>query len=191
MNKKSSEAESLKKFILKSDDFYLKYHANRYKQLINFIAENYSAQKKVLDIGNSTFAQIVSQIFQCQVDELGFSKDSKKPFGHQYQFNLNDCHDESKWRTDIGKYDLIIFAEVIEHLYTSPVQVLSYLHSILQEKGKIILQTPNATVLHKRIQLLLGKNPYMLIRENVFNPGHFREYTKAELIEYANTCDLL
>ena len=126
--------------------------------------------------------------FSCQVDELGFAKDSKKSFGQQYQFDLNNSSDKSHWRTDIGKYDLIIFAEVLEHLYTSPNQVLTYLSSILHEKGKIILQTPNAAVFHKRIQLLLGRNPYMLIRENKFNPGHFREYTKAELYTYAKNC---
>lgn len=185
MKQKLQEIESLKQIIKELDNPYLKYHSRRFEEIVNFVKNNYSEDKKILDIGNSPFAKILSQLFSCQVDELGFEKDSVKTFGHQYRFDLNDSYDKNDWRTDIGTYDIIIFTEVIEHLYTSPNHVLSYLYSILKDNGKLILQTPNAVVLHKRMQLILGKNPYMLIRDNKFNPGHFREYTKAELIGYA------
>lgn len=181
--------QCLREIIKKSDNLYLKYHSRRYEELVNFVRDNYSDDKRILDVGNSRFTEILAKLFSCQIDELGFSKDSTRNFGNQYQFDLNCCCDKNKWRTDIGPYDIIIFAEVIEHLYTSPNQVLKYLSSILKEKGKLIIQTPNASVLHKRIQLAMGKNPYMLIRENRCNPGHFREYTRNELKEYAKNCD--
>jgi len=190
MNVPLNEIETLKCIINESDITYLKYHALRYELLVKFVKNNYSNGKKILDIGNSRFTKILAKLFNCKVDQLGFSQDSVMPFGNKYQFDLNNCYHKSKWRSDIGLYDIIIFTEVIEHLYTSPTHVLNYLSSILNKNGKIILQTPNAAVLHKRLQLLVGKNPYMLIKESRRNPGHFREYTKSELIGYVKNCGL-
>jgi hypothetical protein len=55
---------------------------------------------------------------------------------------------------------------------------------LLSDAGVIVVQTPNAAALHKRVKLLLGRNPYDLINEDVTDPLHFREYTKSELIRY-------
>jgi len=38
--------------------------------------------------------------------------------------------------------------------------------------------------LNKRINMLMGINPYELIRVERNNPGHFREYTMQELLRY-------
>jgi len=169
-------------------DEYLNYHMPRYEDLMKIIASYNSTETEILDIGNSRFSEIVATLFKCQVDELGFAEDSQRSFGKRFKFDLNNAQEQELWRTDIGPYDIIIFAEVIEHLYTSPNLVLNFLSSLLKKGGKLIIQTPNATVFHKRIQLLLGQNPYMLINENNRNPGHFREYTKSELKTYAKKC---
>ena len=86
---------------------------------------------------------------------------------------------------------MIIFAEVLEHLYTSPKFIFEFLYSILNKNGVLILQTPNAVAIHKRLILLLGKNPYMLISEQKNDPGHYREYTKGELVKYARNSGFL
>ena len=181
------ELALLKKIIDESDNPYLHYHAKRFEEIVLFVEAHFSPDAKILDVGNSPFAEILSKIFSCEVDEIGFAEDNSRSFGKQFRFDLNDSSDYSKWRKDLGPYDIIIFTEVIEHLYTSPNQVLNFLSSLLNEKGKMIIQTPNASVFHKRIQLLFGKNPYMQIREERNNPGHFREYTKTELLKYAKT----
>ena len=79
-----------------------------------------------------------------------------------------------------------MFSEVIEHLYTSPRLVLDFINHILNKNGLVIIQTPNAVVAHKRIQMLFGKNPYNLISENTGNPAHYREYTAAEITGYCH-----
>ena len=53
----------------------------------------------------------------------------------------------------------------------------------LQPGGVLILQTPNAVFLPKRIKMAFGFNPFERIRQTANNPGHFREYTLAELVE--------
>ena len=128
---------------------------------------------------------MIASSLNTSVDTLGFPQDEDTDLGKHYHFNLNDSQEPNLWRKDLEPYDLIIFAEVIEHLYTSPNFVLSFLNSITSVGGRIILQTPNAVALHKRIKILLGKHPYEKIREDNTDPGHFREYTKQELIDYS------
>jgi len=94
---------------------------------------------------------------------------------------------------DIGRSRL---TEIISDALKTPVDSLGFhpdsdtasgkhYHFDLNNGGRVILQTPNAVALHKRLKMLIGKNPYERIRENNSNPGHFREYTKKEIMEYA------
>ncbi|MDP9149663.1 MAG: hypothetical protein M3O36_06955 [Myxococcota bacterium] len=45
-----------------------------------------------------------------------------------------------------------MFAEVLEHLHTAPELVLAFLRRLLLPQGLLILQTPNAASLSKRIK---------------------------------------
>lgn len=164
---------------------YVAYHAPRYVSLLQLLSEYISDNSKMLDIGSLNSTRIIHEYFNMKVDSLGFDKDQKTEVGNNYQFDLNNSQFEERWRTDIPKYNVIIMAEVIEHLYTSPLLVLKFLKTLLTENGLLIIQTPNAVALHKRIKLLFGKNPYELIREDNTNPGHFREYTSKELMKYS------
>ena len=56
--------------------------------------------------------------------------------------------------------------------------------------GHLILQTPNATALAKRIRMLFGRNPYDPIREESGNPGHFHEHTVDELVRAVDEAGL-
>ena len=164
---------------------YLHYHAPRYSTLLNLVQQEYQEGDRILDIGRSQLTEMAVTALNTSVDTLGFAQDEDTDLGKHYHFNLNNSQEPNLWRKDLEPYDLIIFAEVIEHLYTSPNFVLSFLNSITAVGGRIILQTPNAVALHKRIKILLGKHPYEKIREDNTNPGHFREYTKQELINYS------
>ena len=174
--------ESLRRY---PGDGYLRYHARRYSDILCLLEKKYVKGWRVLDIGRSKLTEIVNEYFGCKVDTLGLESDGTVPSGKNYRFDLNKTQNQQDWRNDIGAYDIIIFTEVIEHIYTSPKIVLSFLHSIMTHSGYLILQTPNAVALHKRIQMLLGNNPFEKIRENNTNPGHYREYTKKEIFDYA------
>jgi hypothetical protein len=80
---------------------------------------------------------------------------------------------------------VIVMCEVIEHLYTGASTVLAGLASIVKPHSSLFLQTPNAAALHKRIQLAMGKNPYMSLEEERMDPPHFHEFTVGELAEAA------
>ena len=173
-------------------DLYTAFHAVRYAFVLRLLKDHITdARCRVLDIGRSKLTALIARTFGVRVDSLGFDKDQDTDTGKHYQFDLNDSQDAAHWRTDLGSYDVLVMAEVIEHLHTSPARVLAFLKTLLTTNGVLIIQTPNAVALHKRLKLLLGRNPYELIRENVTDPGHFREYTAAELRRFAEHAGLV
>jgi len=57
------------------------------------------------------------------------------------------------------KFDIIIFADVLEHLLY-PEQILSHFKSYLKPHGKIIVSLPNIALWRVRFNLLFGKFDY-------------------------------
>lgn len=172
------------------DDAYTAYHAQRYALLLTLLSEYRSQiEQGILDIGRTHFTDILSDWFGLPVDSLGFGKDQSTATGHHYGFDLRETMSPATCRADLPQYGIILLAEVIEHLPISPLWVLRFLYQRLHPGGLLILQTPNAADLVKRLRLLRGHNPYELIREDLTEPGHFREYTLSELVEYAQRCD--
>lgn len=103
-----------------------------------------------------------------------------------FEFDLKNTIDRNMWPQP-PLYDLVVMAEVIEHLPVSPSHVFSFLASLVRPGGSLLLQTPNACSLSKRLKMMFGRNPFELIRDDLHNPGHFREYTVRELASYAGT----
>jgi hypothetical protein len=172
------------------DRGYLAYHAPRYRYLLE-VASRYlsSSNARVLEVGPSPLGPLLAATFGCRVDSLGLEAESDGPGGRHFHFDLNWCPGAPE-PPGMPRYDLVVFAEVIEHLHTSPVHTLAFVRGLLADAGVLILQTPNAASLPKRLKLLAGRNPYELIRPDGGNPGHFREYTLRELETYARQARL-
>ena len=162
---------------------YLAFHQPRFKFLLDLVKNQVRAPARILDVGPSPFTSMLRKSLESPVDSLGLEPESSASNGHHYHFNLNDSQYREKWRRGLGPYDIVVFAEVIEHLFTAPELVLSYVRELVAPGGVLILQTPNAASLRKRIKLALGRNPFERIRTDPSNPGHFREYTPRELAE--------
>ena len=170
-------------------DGYLAYHAPRFRFLLRLAQRMLpDGAQRVLDIGPSPLSTILRQHLPCAVDTLGLESATDTSLGSvHYHADLN-CPDSLP--LELPTYDLIVFAEVLEHLHTSPTIVLAALKRHLTPRGVLILQTPNAASLPKRLKLLAGRNPYELIREDPSNPGHFREYTLRELVAFSAQANL-
>jgi trans-aconitate methyltransferase len=172
-------------------DQYVAFHATRYAYLLDLVESLLDPNTKaILDIGPSWFSRLAQERFGVTVDTLGLDPDGASRTGHNYKFNLNDAQHPERWRKDIPTYRLVIMAEVIEHLYTAPRLVLGFVTTLLSPGGTLILQTPNAIALHKRLRMLVGRHPYEMIREDDRNPGHHREYTASEIRHAAETAGL-
>lgn len=178
---------------------YLLVHKQRYGYLFNIIKNLRSSIKKehiiTLDIGPSLFTKLLEKKFQSDtILSLGLEHEQSRgghlpsdvvlDKDHYFYFNLNDTQSPDKWLY-LPSCDIIIMAEVLEHLHTAPTLVLKFLNSCLLPGGYLVIQTPNAAALKNRISMMMGKNPFHMIRENADNPGHFREYTLNELLMIA------
>jgi 2-polyprenyl-3-methyl-5-hydroxy-6-metoxy-1,4-benzoquinol methylase len=171
-----------------SDCGYTAFHAPRYAYALDVLARSdVHAGASVLDIGQSRLSELIHERFGCRVDTLGFGNDHATEHGQHFGFDLNRTQNDEEWRRDLPRYDAIVMAEVIEHLYTAPQRVLAFLFTLLVPGGLLLVQTPNAAGLTRRIKLLFGYNPYDMIRLDTSNPGHFREYTRAELRRLATS----
>jgi SAM-dependent methyltransferase len=176
---------------LEDPDGYVAFHGPRYAKLL-YLIDKYlePVQHRMLDIGPTAFTRLLHDQFGVAVDSLGFAEDAETGLGagNHYQFDLNDAQWPKSWRRDLPAYDVVIMAEVIEHLHTSPALVLAFVRACIRPGGVLIVQTPNAVRLGARLNLLGGRHPFPLIREDVTEPGHFREYTRQELAHYASAC---
>lgn len=116
------------------------------------------------------------------VDTLGISDAGFSPRAGEKHvgFDLNETHEPQRWPT-LEPYSVIVAAEVIEHLYMPPTVVFPFFASCLSTRGRLVVQTPNAVALSKRLKMLLGRHPYMSLLPPQPDPGHVREYTVSEL----------
>jgi SAM-dependent methyltransferase len=80
-----------------------------------------------------------------------------------------------------GEFDLIIFAEIIEHLLNDPCKVLREIKRILKPNGTLILTTPNVARLENITKLISGTNIYDPYSGYGPYGRHNREYNRHEL----------
>ena len=83
-----------------------------------------------------------------------------------------------------GKFDLIICADVLEHLRT-PDKLLYELLERLTTSGKVIASIPNFGNWYPRVRVLLGRFDYDA--RGILDQTHLRFFTKKSFIRIANT----
>ncbi len=171
-----------------SDEFsaYLRFHARRYECLlqdIDGLLKNLKDNVRFLDIGVSTQTGILRKKLPGSiVNSMGLSDWHRTLCREQDTHFVFDLNEAGASVVKPVQHDIIIFAEVLEHLHISPKKVFLMLREWLSPGGFLLVQTPNACALHKRIAMLIGNNPFEMIRDDSSNAGHYREYTLRELI---------
>ena len=168
---------------------YLSMHRARFTEIMR-LCRTYvpNPSARVLDIGRSELTACLRD-FYGNVHSLGLDPGADDG-GHREMkamddvphitFDLLRSDGVADW-PECGRFDLIVFSEVIEHLSTAPEYTLVLLRALLTEKGVLICTTPNAAEIGKRLRMLAGRNPYERLRLYALNPGHIREYTREEL----------
>ena len=169
-------------------DRYYAAHASRYLRALDLIRERvrFSA---CLDIGAGPQTRLLAREYPAaRIDTLGtyhetlYAPDTNS---EHVTFDLHECADPDHWPAREARYDLIVFMEVLEHLFVSPQRVFEFLHSMLRPGGAILCTTPNAARLGNRLLWARGVSPFHLPRPDGREHDHVREYTTAELREVA------
>jgi len=181
--------------LTEEERWYLAYNSVRYAHTIKRLRELLADGPEnplLLDVGPGFQTQLMRREFPgARVDELGFGPTDSLPEGSvRHVYDLNQTR-FGEGRPELEGYDVIVMSEVIEHLWAGPVGVLRFLADGLDQGGHLIVQTPNAVALHKRIKVLLGRNSIAPLPEGDW-PGrpHLHEYTLGELVEAARQAGL-
>jgi 2-polyprenyl-3-methyl-5-hydroxy-6-metoxy-1,4-benzoquinol methylase len=165
---------------------YLAFHARRYAYALDVVSAclGEAGEGRLLDIGPGFLTELLHRRFPgAIINTLGFRNPTchhEERVRDHLQFDLNDAQFPERCPA-FHEHDVVLLCEVLEHLYTAPELVLACLKRWIKPGGFLIVQTPNAVALDRRVGLLMGSNPYPMIRTTRENPGHFREYTRQEL----------
>jgi len=140
-------------------------------------------QPRILDVGQAYESELLRGLPGAVVDSLGFGDERFPPReGERHvAFDLKEAHRPEAW-PELAGYDIVVCAEVIEHLPVSPLPALRLLASALKPGGWLVLQTPNAARIANRLRLLAGRNPLEPLKDDLVSPGHIREYTLEEVL---------
>jgi len=82
---------------------------------------------------------------------------------------------------------LIVFTEVLEHIFRKPSEILDEMLRVLEPGGTLYISVPNIAALHRRLRLLAGRSPLedpdsKFRRGGTHGHGHLHEYTLRELV---------
>ena len=126
----------------------------RFAQVVRFIGE----MPKVLDIGAShgdlavRLGALGKEVDVLENSDLS-AKECEKKGLKVYRLDI-----ETDSFPDIGKFDVILMLEIVEHLL-DPVNVLRRVAKLVSATGSVIISSPNAAYLKCRLQLFAGRVP--------------------------------
>ena len=132
---------------------------------------------KVLDVGCATGKLLEylkdnkrCQVFGVEVDR-DMAEEANKRCGNVTCVNIEDC---DNLPFEKGEFDIIIFADVLEHL-KRPDEVLKRILPHLKDGGYFLFSVPNIAFITVRLGLLFGKFEYA--EYGVLDKTHLRFFT--------------
>lgn len=97
---------------------------------------------------------------------------------------LGDAQALKELPFDEGYFDIIVFADILEHLI-DPEAVLRRARKYLSDDGYLLLSVPNAANWQVRLNLLLGNFDY---KPGIIDGGHLRFFTLKTIREMLESC---
>lgn len=162
---------------------YEDYHRKRFRFLRKTV--NNLKPNSIFEVAPITFTNDIRKRYD--TDTIGYAANLsiEDDIRKHYQYDFLNIIDESTWPVTRRRYDLVIATEIIEHLPLSLNIIFRWFKYYMKPNGYLIIQTPNAVALKKRIAILQGRNPYELMTDepsSIRGHNHIREYTLQELI---------
>jgi 2-polyprenyl-3-methyl-5-hydroxy-6-metoxy-1,4-benzoquinol methylase len=174
---------------------YLDFHTARFKDTLNLLGPGEG--KRLLDLGAFPgHLTLAVQALGYQVEAVTGTNESARGLqnfitrlsGHQIPVTLADVEFQSFPFQD-KSFDVVLAAEIIEHLPYNPYHMLREAFRVLKPGGRIILSTPNLPKLDNLLHFLKGQTihpdiqlPFYKTFKSILIGRHIREYTASELI---------
>lgn len=166
---------------------YQQTHAERHKLMLKDIIKLAGSDKLVCNIGISSFDELavnyLGDRYYCAVPNIEFLKSlSRLSVSKQNIIYYDITKDNLELNS---KFDLVIFAETLEHIFEDDKIVMRSVANLLRPNGLIYLTVPNAARHINRMKLLFVKNifwsKYDILNGVYGGYGHIREYTVTEV----------
>ncbi len=155
------------RYVYKSIDPY-----SSHAQIIKWVEQNRPAE--VLEIGTAT-GYLSAEMTKLGCTVTGIEQDAKMAEVAEHCCNQMLVGDvEAMDISNLGRYDAIIFGDVLEHL-RDPRAVLEKLSGKLKPGGKILMSLPNIANIWVRLNLLFGRFNYRSV--GILNESHLRFFT--------------
>jgi hypothetical protein len=187
----SHDAIALAGEILGPQAGYFTVHRHRFFEIdnavCNIIAARGSSTLRLLDFGLSVNSFLIGTLFpnaEIHVADRPQVELPERQFHGSYKIDLaNDDLDEVTFGAG---FDLILFAQVIEHLLAHPTDIIRFLLKHLTDDGLLIITTPNLFARSKLRLVARRENPlppYPANAERAYLPHfHVREYSMSEML---------
>jgi len=116
---------------------------------------------RILDVGCSTghFGEALMHLKHCEVWGVDVNKDDIKEASKRLTSALVLDINDTKTYAKLGLFDVIIFADVLEHLI-DPRATLKHVKELLTPKGRLLFSIPHMAHSSVRLDLLQGRFPY-------------------------------
>jgi 2-polyprenyl-3-methyl-5-hydroxy-6-metoxy-1,4-benzoquinol methylase len=133
-------------------------------------------EKRVLEIGCHTgYLSALLAAQGCSVVGIEINGDAAKEAGpYLERLIVGDVEDSAVWVSLSGKFDFVLFLDVLEHLY-DPLQSLGRAHGVLQPRGRVLASFPNVACWSIRKAMLRGR--FVPPETGLDDPTHIRFFT--------------
>jgi SAM-dependent methyltransferase len=165
-------------------DSYYAISRERYFLTLGYLADlHLPSPAKVLDVGGGQFAILASKLFgdKATIGDIG---DAYRAPADAAGVDFTVCNllddDPPAFH---AAFDLVVLAEVVEHLPVPPYLILGKIRSWLKPGGALLITTPNLFRPRNVVRMLRGRDPFdkfMMPRGGV-SLGHQTEYSAEHL----------
>jgi len=152
-----------------------------HQKIVDFVGKN----KKVLDVGCSEgLLSKRMNMNNCKVVGIELDTESAlKAKNFCQELIIGDVESVSLSSKYINYFDVIIFADILEHL-KNPLEVLKTFKDYLNDDGYIIISVPNIANWKIRFQLLFGNFEYH--EYGILDNGHLRFFNQKSIKKIVN-----
>ena len=160
---------------------------------LSLILSMINSNSKVLEFGpaNGRLTKYLSENLGCEIDIVEIDESSGIEASKFARFSLigeNDGNIEKYFwceKLKNEKYDYIIFADVLEHLY-NPKNVLKKVKKFLKSTGNVLISIPN--IAHNSVIIELLNNNFNYTEVGLLDNTHIRFFTYNSLLKLFEEC---
>jgi len=146
---------------------------------LSVLLDRVKLNSTVLEFGpaNGRMTKYMKEQLNCKVYAVEIDESAAKDAEYYTEKIIVDSIENYKWQKEFKdlKFDYIIFADVLEHLYY-PEKVLKSVKEFLKEDGSILVSIPN--IAHNSIIINLLKNEFNYNPTGLLDDTHIRFFTK-------------